>query len=317
MTQQYNILAPAIQTAQGLQGLRSQQQAYEQQQMQQEQYAQQQQQQQAQAAQQQRMQQLQQQYAQTQDPALMRQIIVENPEVAASIQKQFGILDTAQADVAINQAASLKQMIEQDPVAAQQYWQQNLSQSPAFAGLADNFQNQDYSGAINEIGWGITAIGGQQAYDNLYGAQERTDFVNDLMQAGLQPGSQEFKDAVLEKYGKGQTIGYDVIEAVNPETGVNEYFQVSRVNPNEKISLGIQVPQTAAEVKAADAAKTAEQKELETAQDTLSTIGKILSAPGLSGFSGLILSAGLFRALALQTLRHGLISYNRKISLLQ
>jgi hypothetical protein len=189
---------------------------------------------------------------------------------------------------AMNQAGALKQMLEQSPDQAMAYWQQNLAQNPAFAGLADNFQAGDFEGALNEIGWGVTALGGQEAYDSLFdGGQQQTDFIRDLVAGGIDPKSEEGKSIILEKYGKGQTIGYDVIEAINPATGKNEFFQVSRVNPSEQIPLGLEVPATAAEIKAEIAANDALKSEKGTLTGTLGTVQKILQSPGLGGFSGL------------------------------
>jgi len=112
---------------------------------------------------------LKQQYADSGDPAIMRQIIMADPEFASGIQKQFGVIDDNTRDQALNAAASLKQMIETNPQEAMNFWQNNLAQNEAFAGLADNFEAGDIEGAMNEIGWGITALGGQEAYDSVYG----------------------------------------------------------------------------------------------------------------------------------------------------
>jgi len=232
--------------------------------------------------------QLKQAYADSGDPAVMRQIIMADPQFAGQIQKQFGVIDDNTKNQAINEAATLKQMLETDPAQAQQYWQQNLAQNPAFAELADNFQAGDIEGALNEVGFGVTAIGGQEAYDSLFGGGgDETAFIQEMKAGGILPGSEEFKSAVLERYGKGDTIGYDVIEGMNPETGLNEYFQVSRVNPNEKIALGIQVPVSASTLKAEAAANDKIEGQKETMTATLGTIQKILGSDGLSGFSGL------------------------------
>lgn len=282
MTQ--NLLQGPAATANTLQGLRmnrnQESQLLEQQQREQEARM-------AQAQQMENINALKAEYGETGDPAIMRQLIMADPEMSAQIQKQFGAMDDNAKSQSMNQAGALKQMLESNPQEAMVYWESNLSQNPAFAGLADNFQAGDVEGAINEIGWGVTALGGQEAYDSMFGIADKTTFTKDLMSAGIQPGSEEFKAAVLEKYGKGQTIGYDVIEGRNPETGKSEYYQVSRVNPNEKIPLGIEVPMTAAQIKTEAAEAAASSKEKETLTNTLTTVQKILSSPGLSGFSGL------------------------------
>ena len=183
---------------------------------------------------------LKQQYAQTKDPETLRQIILNDPESAAKIQQQFGAIDDLSRTDKLNKAAALKQMIERNPQEAATFFQSELANDPAFDRLTDNFQTGDMTGALDDISFTVTALGGQEAYDNLFGGvQGNTDFIRDLMAGGIDPKSEEGKAIILEKYGKGQTIGYDVIESLNPETGRNEFYQVSRVNPGEKIPLGV------------------------------------------------------------------------------
>lgn len=231
---------------------------------------------------------LKQQYAQTKDPETLRQIILNDPESAAKIQQQFGAIDDLSRTDKLNKAAALKQMIERNPQEAATFFQSELANDPAFDRLTDNFQTGDMTGALDDISFTVTALGGQEAYDNLFGGvQGNTDFIRDLMAGGIDPKSEEGKAIILEKYGKGQTIGYDVIESLNPETGRNEFYQVSRVNPGEKIPLGLEVPMTASEIEADKAAAESLESEKNTLQNTLSTVQKILKSPGLSGFSGL------------------------------
>jgi hypothetical protein len=255
--------------------------------MRRQQLEQQQQAQQAQAQRQQLLQGLAQQYSQTQDPAIMREIIANDPDAASQLQQQFGILDEATRSRAVNQAGALTKMLKDRPEMAVQYWQENLANDPAFKGLADNFEQGDIEGAINEIGFGLTAIGGNEAYNQVFAPIEKTNFAKDLIASGIQPGSEEFKDAVLEKYGKGSTVAYDIKEAVNPETGQAEYLQVSRVNPGEKQFLGVAVPESEKDknLKKQEIKNLSEQKE--TIGATLSTVNKIIQSPGLDGFSGL------------------------------
>lgn len=127
----------------------------------------------------------------------------------------------------------------------------------------------------------ISTLGGGQQ------SEDRTSFTKDLMAAGMAPGSEEFKAAVLEKYGKGNTIGYDVVEAYNPETNQDEYYQISRVNPGEKIPLGMVVPKSSSQIKSEADDAAGIEGEASAMQQSLDTIGKILNSPGLSGFSGL------------------------------
>ena len=109
------------------------------------------------------------QYGETGDPEIMRQLIMADATVGADIMKSFGALDTEAQNQTMNNAASLKKMIEDNPQQAAQYWQANLANDPMFAGLADNFQSGDYEGAINEIGYGALRVGGQTVYDAMFG----------------------------------------------------------------------------------------------------------------------------------------------------
>jgi len=109
------------------------------------------------------------QYAETGDPAVMRQIIMTNPDFAQKIQTQLGVVDESTKAAALNEASTFKRMLETDPAAANQYYQANLAGSPTWAGLADNLAGGDIEGAINEIGYATTALGGQEAYDQVFG----------------------------------------------------------------------------------------------------------------------------------------------------
>lgn len=295
MTQQYG-LGRALGVAHGLQGLRAQQQAFDINQMNMqntqadraaaEQSAA------AQAEQQAMLSQLKQRASQG-DKEAMRQLVAADPEIAGNLRRQLDLMDESRINMSLNNAAGLKRLIEQNPDQAVQYWQQNLANDPAFAGLADNFQAGDYEGAIREIGMGVTLAGGEEAYQSLFGQaqQDPTAFMQEMIAAGIEPGSQAYKDAVLERYGKGQTIGFDVVEAVNPETGRNEYYQVSRVDPGRQIPLGIEVPVDqrlkAAQSEANAAAQQERAQELETMDGMLQNIGQILDSPGLESWSGL------------------------------
>lgn len=109
------------------------------------------------------------QYAESGDPAVMRQIIMTNPDVAQKIQQQLGVADEASAKSALNEGATFKRMLETDPAAATEYYQANLAGSPTWAGLADNLAAGDVAGAINEIGYAATALGGETAYEQVFG----------------------------------------------------------------------------------------------------------------------------------------------------
>lgn len=299
MTQQFG-LGRAIQTAGGLQSLAGEAQRQGLIDQQQEMQARQQALAEQQAAQEaQQAQQLQQLRAQAFNPETgqinpepFRQLLAIDPEVAGQFREQLGLYSEDVASRAVDEAAAFKQMLERDPGQAMNYYQDRLANNPAFAGLADNLQAGDIEGAIREIGYGVTLAGGQDAYNKVFGAsQDPTAFMQEMIAAGIEPGSEEYKDAVLERYGKGQTIGFDVVEAVNPSTGRTEYYQVSRVDPGKKIPLGVEVP-TDPRVQAAQAAQEAEaeeaqQQELGTINDMLQNIDQIVDSPGLSQWAGI------------------------------
>lgn len=108
-------------------------------------------------------------YAQTQDPELLRQIIIQDVDSAAKIRSQFGAIDQQTTSDKLNKAATLKQMIERDPQEAASFFQSELAGDPAFDRLIDNFQTGDMTGALDDISFTVTALGGQEAYDSLFG----------------------------------------------------------------------------------------------------------------------------------------------------
>ena len=118
---------------------------------------------------------LKQQYAQTQDPETLRQIILNDPESAAKIQQQFGAIDDLSRTDKLNKAAALKQMIERNPHEAATFFQSELANDPAFDRLTDNFQTGDMTGALDDISFTVTALGGQEAYDNLFNVDKSDD----------------------------------------------------------------------------------------------------------------------------------------------
>lgn len=129
------------------------------------------------------------------------------------------------------------------------------------------------------------------AFRKATGGQDPTAFMQEMMAAGIQPGSEEYKSAVLERYGKGQTVGYDVVEAVNPQTGRSEYFQVSRTNPGDRIPLGIEVPVDprvqAQQVKTESERQDRARQEMTTVTDMLDNVNQIIDSPGLESWSGI------------------------------
>lgn len=112
---------------------------------------------------------LRQQYAQTQDPDVLRQLMAVDPEASAQMQKQMGIVGEEGRNQAINQATAFSQVIKNSPDEAMQYYRENLADNPAFQGIEDELQAGDYEGALKGIEVGITALGGQEAYEKYKG----------------------------------------------------------------------------------------------------------------------------------------------------
>ena len=108
------------------------------------------------------------QYSETNDPAILRQLILRSPEFAKSISDQMGAIDEASKGQLLNDTSAFAQMLQTNPDGAIAYWQENLSQNPTFAGLADNFAAGDVEGALNEVGFGLTALGGMEAYTAVF-----------------------------------------------------------------------------------------------------------------------------------------------------
>lgn len=180
------------------------------------------------------------QYNESRDPAILREMIVLNPDYTANIQKQFGLLNEESKSRAINEASGLAQMLKSNPDQAVQFWRDNLSQKPEFSGLSDNFEQGDIEGALNEIGFGITAVGGKEAYEKAFVQPEQTNFIKELVAAGIEPGTDEFKRSVQERYGKGATIAFDVREVLNPETNEVELARINRTPSGQNIEfLGV------------------------------------------------------------------------------
>lgn len=117
--------------------------------------------------------------------------------------------------------------------------------------------------------------------------EDQTAFMQEMIAAGITPGSEEYKATVLERYGKGKTIGFDIKEGVNPNSGQVEYFQASRTDPGAIEWLGIQVPPSPGQIQAEIDDAAAAETEADAIQQSLNTVGKLLNSPGLSGFSGL------------------------------
>lgn len=164
MTQ--NLLTGAANAANTMQGLRlntNQEQQLMQQQQREEQARQ------ADAQRQQQINELKAQYGETGDQGALRQLMVLDPTIGGELKTQFDALDAESQQKTINEAGALRQGLMTNPEATMQYWQENLSQDPMFAGLADNFEAGDIEGAINEIGTGVFRVAGQETFDKMFG----------------------------------------------------------------------------------------------------------------------------------------------------
>lgn len=228
------------------------------------------------------------------DVNAIRQAMIQYPEMAEQAKSAFGFTNEQTERV----ARETYRRVLSDPENAPAYMQQGIQQVAEFGGRPEmmtrdlQMLQQNPEAALKGIRAGYAALASEPEFKAMFGSDQKpTAFMQEMIAAGIEPGSREYKDAVLERYGKGQTIGFDVVEAVNPDTGRNEYFQVSRTDPGNRIALGIEVPQdpqVQAKIAAAREAEVeAAQKESDTITGTLGTIDKILKSDGLSGFSGL------------------------------
>lgn len=173
MTQQYG-LGGALGIAQGLTGLRgqiSQQQAQQEQiAASQQQRAMLQQQQEAQQAQAQQWQNAVQRFQQG-DQSAMGEMILMDPELAGQIREQIGAVDQSRAEQLQNTAFGFKQAVRAGPEVATQYFQQRMANDPAFAEFSDEVASGQFDRALAEMGAGVAAIGGAEAFDAFQGPQ--------------------------------------------------------------------------------------------------------------------------------------------------
>lgn len=231
---------------------------------------------------------------QSNDPAAIRSAILQYPEIGETAKQMFGFTNEQTERV----ARETYRRVLSDPENASAYMQQGIEQVRALNGRPDmmtrDFQmlQENPEAALQNIRAGYAALASEPEFEAMFGGQQDpTAFMQEMMAAGIEPGSQEYKDAVLERYGKGQTIGFDVVEAINPETGRNEYFQVSRTDPGNRIPLGIEVPvdpRVRAQQQETEAERQQQaQRELTTVNDMLENVNQIISSPGLESWSGI------------------------------
>lgn len=231
------------------------------------------------------------------DPMAIRQAVIQYPEIAETATQMFGFTNEQTEQVA--RETYRRALSETDPARRAAIMEGGIETVRQFGGNPRNMASDLEMLRTNPEAFdrsaraGYAALASDQEFEAMFGgqAQDPTAFMQEMAAAGVLPGSQEYKDAVLERYGKGQTIGFDVVEAINPDSGKREYYQVSRTDPGNRIPLGLEVPQDprvqAQLAETARAETQAAQQEQKTIAGTLSTINKIITSPGLSGFSGL------------------------------
>lgn len=171
------------------------------------------------------------QYAQTQDPEVFRQLVAIDPQAAQSVRSMFGDMDEAQATQAINQATALARLVRTNPEQATAYFNENLANNPAFESLADEFEAGDYEGIINGLGVGITALGGQKAYEEAFGEITGPDIgtynPRDYTVESFTQFTRTGDPSVLERYEPSRTVEIGGVPHVfNP---ANQEWQPVRV----------------------------------------------------------------------------------------
>lgn len=161
------------------------------------------------------------------DPQGLTSLILTDPEVGGAIQKQLGIVDEAQKTQAINKATSLRQMLQtSSPDQAMQMFQQGgFADDPVFKGLADNLESGDIEGAINELTYGVAAVGGQEALDVFMGKGSKDEDANtrhfNYLLDLAQNGSPEQQKAARIELGMVPRAGMSAQEriATDPSLG--------------------------------------------------------------------------------------------------
>lgn len=230
---------------------------------------------------------------QSNDPRMMMEVATQYPEVAETMQQLFGFTNEQTKQIATD---TYRRALA-NPESATQIMQGGIAAVEQFGGRPDimrrdlDMLQRDPESGMRNIQMGFAAAA-PDVYKQFFGeSQEPTAFMQEMIAAGIEPGSERYKAAVLERYGKGRTIGYDVVEAMNPETGQREYYQVSRTDPGDRVSLGLQVPVDprveAQQVKQQAETRQQAQKELTTVNDMLENVNQIISSPGLESWSGI------------------------------
>lgn len=201
-------------------------------------------------------------YAKSQDPEALRQIIIQSPDAAAKIQQQFGVIDDQTKADKLNKAATLKQMIETNPQEAAVFFRQSLADDPAFDRLTDNFQSGDMTGALDDISFTVTALGGQEAYDSLFNVDKNTDpaqpsSVREWEYYNTLDDSQKQQYINMKRANQLYTSG-DVTMQVDPVAGggtvVTEQGTAPTTQAESQKDLTTQQAEKAATIKAAEQA---------------------------------------------------------------
>lgn len=167
---------------------------------------------------------LRQEYLATQNPETLRRLMAVDPESAQAMRTELGVMDEEAATMAINQATALARIVRNSPEQAMAYFNQNLSDNPAFESVADELEAGDYEGVLQGLGVGITALGGQKAYEESFGEVEGPDIgtynPRDYTVESFTQFSRTGDPAVLKRYEPTRTIDIGGVRYVeDPSTG--------------------------------------------------------------------------------------------------
>ena len=180
MTQQ-SAIQRTLGTFQGLQAMQGEQQRQQAVGQQMEMQTQQQQMQAQQAEQerhrQEQLQRLRQQFVSQEDPRerskTLGQIFQMDPEGAEQAREYLQVTTAEDQTRAVNQATALRRMIDENPERALSWLEENQgSLHPAMASVLPEMRDGDYEAAKQELGFGVTLIGGPDMYEQFAGIQE-------------------------------------------------------------------------------------------------------------------------------------------------
>lgn len=162
------------------------------------------------------------------DPKALTDLILTDPDIGGAVRNQLGLVDEQQKTQALNKATSLKQILKTaSPEQAMQIFQQEgYADDPVFAGLADNLQAGDIEGAMNELQYGVAAVGGQPALDAFMGLggqgeDASTRHFNYLLNLA-QNGTPEQQRAARIELGTAPRAGISAAERIAQDPTVTQ-----------------------------------------------------------------------------------------------